>query len=267
MGPNFPARPDASPLDHGPARHGRAGRVRGFDAIRGLAVLSMVAFHLCYDLAYIRGLALPWFHGLGQDVWRASISWTFLAVAGCMCAFSRNNLRRSCRYLAVALLIFVVTSVVAIDVPISFGIIYCMGASTLAYELVARAGIFPRSPVGLVAAFAMLLLAFVLCLGLPAGTVGMGAATMALPQDLYDSGLLSWLGFPSPAFASGDYYPLLPYGLLYLAGAALGRLMRLGGVPTWLRGLCCPPLELVGRHALAVYVIHQPVLLLVAGVL
>ena len=72
---------------------------------------------------------------------------------------------------------------------------------------------------------------------------------------------MSWLGFPGPTFASGDYYPPLPYTLLYLAGVCIGRLVALRGEPTWLERLSCRPLEWVGRHALPVYVLHQPVLL------
>ena len=49
-----------------------AKRVRFFDSLRGLSVLSMVGFHLCYDLRYLAGLSLPWFQGTFQDIWRAT---------------------------------------------------------------------------------------------------------------------------------------------------------------------------------------------------
>ena len=100
------------------------GRVRLLDVIRGFSVVSMVLFHFCYDLRYIAGLCLPWFQGALQDVWRASISWTFLLVAGMMCSFSHSNLRRSAKYGAFAIAIYLATTVAAVDDPISFGIIY-----------------------------------------------------------------------------------------------------------------------------------------------
>ncbi|MEE6147840.1 heparan-alpha-glucosaminide N-acetyltransferase domain-containing protein [Olsenella sp. YH-ols2223] len=37
------------------------GRVRVFDAVRGFSVLSMMAFHLCYDLRYLYGRPMAWF--------------------------------------------------------------------------------------------------------------------------------------------------------------------------------------------------------------
>lgn len=248
----------------------RTTRVRGFDVIRGFSVVSMVAFHLCYDLAFIEGVALPWFRPPLQDIWRATISWTFLLVAGVMCSHSRSNLKRAGRYLGVAIAIYVVTSVAAVDTPISFGIIYCMGASTLVAWAVEKLDAWPKTTRGLAACAAVLAFAFLVCLQVPIARFGLGwvgGPWASVPAEPYESGLLSWLGFPDPGFASGDYYPPLPFSLLYLAGVALGRIMAIVGTPRLLERLACPPLEWVGRHALPVYVIHQPVLLAVSMLL
>ena len=241
------------------ARGAAVGRLGVFDVVRGFSVISMVLFHLCYDLRFIAGLPLDWFAPPLQDVWRASISWTFLFVAGCMCPLSRSNLRRALVYGGVALAIWVVTTVVAVDTPISFGIIYCMAACTLVAWALGRLGALPQGPV----AAALLLACFLVTQGLPRGTVGVGELTLSLPRGLYDSGLLAWLGLPGPGFASGDYYPLLPYLFMYLAGTAMGAWWAERGYPKWVRGAHVRPLAFVGRHALAVYVAHQPVLLAV----
>lgn len=236
---------------------GGSGRIGVFDVARGAAVVSMVLFHLCYDLRYIWGVDLAWFSNPLREVWRCSISWTFLFIAGCMCPLSRSNLRRAAQYGAVALGIWVVTSVAAVDTPISFGIIYCMAACTLVAWALSRAGALPRGPVAAV----ILIVAFILLLDLRHGTVGLGGLTLEVPRSLYDSGLLAWLGLPGDGFTSGDYYPLLPYLMLYLAGAAMGTTWARRGYPAWAREARLGPLGLVGRHALAVYVVHQPVLL------
>ena len=241
----------------------QGGRIGAFDAARGLSVISMVLFHLCYDLRFIYGLGLGWFAPPLQDVWRASISWTFVFIAGCMFPLSRSNLRRGAQYAGVALAIFVVTSVASVDTPISFGIIYCMAACTLVTWALAAGGLVPRGPV----AAAALLVAFVVLLGLPRGFVGIGPVSVALPEWAYGSEWLSWLGLPGPAFSSGDYYPLLPYLMLYLAGAAMGSSWAERGYPGWARRLRVAPFNFVGRHALAVYVIHQPVLLVLCEAL
>lgn len=73
-------------------------------------------------------------------------------------------------------------------------------------------------------------------------------------------GWLYPLGLLSPGFHSADYFPLLPWFFLFLAGTVLGgwcldhrdnRLLTLSlpGFLTW-----------PGRHSLLIYVLHQPVL-------
>lgn len=228
-----------------------------FDVIRGFSVVSMVLFHLCYDLRFIYGVPLALFKPPFQDVWRASISWTFLLVAGCMCSFSRNGLKRAARYLLCAAAVFVVTTLVAVDTPISFGIIFCMGASTLAEYLLDTAGLQLKGYGPALAFF----VAFILLRGVPHGTLGVGPCVLWLPRWLYATPWLSWLGLPGPHFASGDYYPLLPYTLLYLCGAALGRQLAERGYPAWAYEVTQPQLAWVGRHALPIYLLHQPLLI------
>ncbi len=233
-------------------------RMAFFDVVRGFSVVSMVLFHLCYDLRFIYGVDLAFFRPPLQDVWRASISWTFLFVAGCMCSFSRNALRRAACYLGCAAAVFLATTLVAVDTPISFGIIFCMGASTLLEHLLDASGLTVR---GLPAALACLAL-FLALRGVPTGHIGILGPGLAVPRALYATPYLSWLGFPGPGFASGDYYPLIPFSLMYLCGAAVGRHLGEVGYPTWVRSVRCAPLEFVGRHSLVIYVLHQPLLLL-----
>lgn len=67
-------------------------RITIFDTVRGLTMISMAGFHACYDLAYLYDWDMPWFtQTVFQDIWRASISWVFLFIAGWMCTLSRNN--------------------------------------------------------------------------------------------------------------------------------------------------------------------------------
>lgn len=239
---------------------GRQNRIHAFDLIRGFSVISMVLFHFCYDLKFIVGMNLGFFRPPFVDVWRATISWTFVFVAGCMFSYSRNNFRRSMKYLAVALLIFVVTSLARVDVPINFGIIFCMGACTFVCFVLDRAGVRLRG----IALAAVLALCFLMCLHVPSGYLGNFGAYLRLPRQLYDCGWLSWAGFPGPSFSSGDYYPVIPFVFLYLSGASYSAARRKDGYASWFMDLHCRPLELVGRHALAVYILHQPVLLLLS---
>lgn len=238
-------------------------RVRIFDIARGFAVISMVLFHGCYDLAYLSHVSLPWFSGLFQDIWRASISWTFLFIAGCMCHYSHNNLIRGAKLLALSLGIFIATSLVAVDTPISFGIIFCMGACGVITGLLER---FKLLPSGVLPALICLCL-FLVTLNVSHGTIGFGSISIRIPHALYETPWFSWLGFPGPHFMSGDYYPVLPYFFMYLTGAVLLSRAIKKGLPTWIYSLHCAPLEFIGRHALLIYVVHQPLLLILVNFL
>lgn len=261
---------------------GSRQRVRGYDVLRGISVVSMVAFHACYDIVNIWDVRLGWFRGPVQDVWRASISWCFLLIAGIMCSYSRNNLKRALKYLFVAAAIWIATTLIAVDTPISYGIIYCMGFSSLlvwALEIlfhdkrdarttelddrVSRAKNNAKSK-RLAIVAATLFIAFLLTLDVPQGRLGLGifrGPYIALPSGLYTTEALNWLGFPGPSFVSGDYYPPIPYSFLFLVGSTLGLITKLHGVPSILNKLKCTPLEWIGRHALEIYVVHQPIVL------
>lgn len=249
------------PGDSGAVATDAKGRLRAVDALRGVTIISMVLFHWCYDLRYLSGIPLSFFQPPLQDVWRATISWTFLFIAGWMCSHSRSYTRRAARYLLVALLIYLSTSLARVDAPIRFGIIFCMGASTLVAGLALRAGLLDGSWWQTVA----LLVLFVMLLRLPEGTLGVGALALRLPRALYDTPYLSWLGFPGPRFVSGDYYPLLPFGLMYLVGANVSVMLARHTLPTWVFECGLGPLALIGRHPLLIYLLHQPLLLVLAS--
>lgn len=248
----------------------RSQRLRGFDVLRGFSVVSMVSFHFCYDLAYLWGAPLSWFESPFQDVWRASISWVFLALAGIMCAYSRNNLKRGLRYLSLALAIYAVTYLAQVDTPISFGIIYCMGFSTILVGLLRRFGLGAWRGWRAWVLSSCILALFLLTLAVPSGSFGLawaGGPSVRMPVDLYQRGLLSWLGFPGPRFASGDYYPPLPFSLVFVAAYVWWQGSEHAKITQWLAKLSCAPLEWVGRHPLSIYVLHQPLLLVLSYVL
>lgn len=236
------------------------GRVVFFDTIRGLSVVSMILFHFTYDLFFISHIKLTWFTPLVIKIWVPSISYPFIFIAGCMCAFSKNSFKRSGVYSLVALAIFAATTFANIDTPINFGIFFCMASCTFVEALISR---FAVPPKGYSAAILFLLL-FVICIPISTGHIGIGNLVFSLPKELYQTPYLAWAGFPSPSFSSGDYYPLLPYLFLYLSGAAFNRQLKAEGYPKWMKKFSLPLITEMGRHSLIVYILHQPILLLIA---
>lgn len=228
-----------------PARPSR--RIAFFDSLRGLIIVSMVCFHASYDAAYLYGIDMPWFYDpVIQNVWRASISWVFLFLAGWMTSLSRNNVKRAGVYALAALVVFAATSIAGVDTAVNFGILYCMAACTLLYALLRTH--LDRVPASAgIAACAVL---FIL--------------TYGIPLSRYPVAGLAWLGFPSPSFVSGDYYPLVPFAFMYLAGAFAAREFarrHRDGYPTWMVEARVPLLARIGTMSLPIYLVHQPVLI------
>ena len=230
----------------------RHERIAFFDSLRGFTILSMIGFHASYDAAYLYGFSLPWFTDpLIQSIWRGSISWVFLLLAGWMTTFSRNNLKRGCVYAAAAFVVFIATSIAGVDTAVTFGILFCMAASTLLAAALKPVLEHIPSPAGLIGALALF------------------ALTYTVPQTRYAVSGLSWLGFPSPTFTSGDYYPLIPFFFMYAAGIFSARWFserHTAGYPAWMVNAHVPVLEQVGKLSLPIYLIHQPVLIVLFSV-
>ncbi len=238
-------------------------RLYFIDSLRGVLVLAMVVYHACFDLVYYKGCTLSWFDGLFVLVWRNTVAYLFLFIAGLMCSRSRNNVKRGIKYAAVALAIYLVTSLTSITTPISYGIIFCMAACTLVYGALEACHISIKGWI----AFALCIFLFICLRDIQSGYIGMGAISLKLPEALYQSGALSWLGLPGPNFSSGDYYPLLPYLCIYVAGSALGNHFKETSWPKFFYRLHIAALDLIGRHALLIYLVHQPILLVLISLL
>ena len=52
------------------------------DSLRGLTLFSMIAYHLCWDLVYLRGLPWAWYNGFWAYIWQQSICCTFILKPG-----------------------------------------------------------------------------------------------------------------------------------------------------------------------------------------
>lgn len=117
-------------------------RVVLYDELRGLMILSMLVYHLCYDLAELVELpGMGWFDSAAADVWQLSICGTFLLISGACCTFSRSNLRRGLRLLGLGILLTVVTALFVPDQLIVFGLLHFLGGRSIAHHPV-------KAPIG-----------------------------------------------------------------------------------------------------------------------
>ena len=234
------------------------------DTVRGVCILSMVAYHGMYDLVDIFGLPSAWYTWLPGYIWQQSICWTFILLSGLCWQLSRRHVKRGLLLVGCGAAITLITWLVMPSQRILYGVLNLLGLSALL--LIPLDKVFRKIPAwaGLVGA----LLLFALTKNVSRGSLGFeGLVLCRLPRWLYATDLLAVVGFPSPSFWSTDYFPLLPWFFLFCAGYFLWSLLdKSPRVKELLRpGL--RPLSFLGRHSLAIYLIHQPALMAVFTVL
>lgn len=235
---------------------GRARRIAALDTLRGLMLVSMIAYHACWDLVYLFHRDWDWYRGTGAYIWQQSICWTFILLSGFCWQMGRHPLRRGLTVFGCGAAVTAVTLLFMPEERILFGVLTLIGSSMLLMIPVEKAA--RRIPAG--AGLALSLALFALLRNVNRGTLGFEGLVLAeLPAGLYRGLLTAYLGFPGPGFFSTDYFSLLPWFFLFLAGYFLRRLLE-RPMAAWDPGaLRCPPLAALGRWSLPVYMAHQPV--------
>lgn len=221
-------------------------RLDRLDALRGLAIVWMAAYHFAFDLNHF-GLLQPRQHPNEDAAWivqRTLILGSFLFIAGigqAMAAASGQGWarfgRRWAQVAGCALLVSLGSWLVFPRSWIAFGVLHALCVMLVLGRLLAplRGALWP-----------------------------LAAAAIALPllwrHEAFNAPWLSWIGLVTRKPVTEDYVPLLPWLGVLLAGLAAGQWLLAqrpralaGGLP---RGLA--PLAVLGRWSLAFYMLHQP---------
>ena len=233
-------------------------RAHLIDMVRGWLILIVVVYHTLYDLTAIFGVPLPFFWGRPFQAFRVSCVMAFLFISGMVSAYSQNSLKRAGKLVLYAALISIVSFFALPDSPIYFGIIHLYAACSLLYHLIGR---FIKAPAAWIGATTCLCL-FMVFYHVGEGYLYFGIANLDLPRCLYQTGWFMPLGFPGSDFSSADYYPVLPWIFMFLCGAFYAQDLKAGELPDYVYAPTrWPIIEKIGRNTLAVYIIHQPVVL------
>jgi len=237
-------------------------RFQRLDALRGLAIVWMAAFHFSFDLNHL-GFWAPRQNFYADPFWtwqRTAIVSLFLFCAGLSQAVAlqagqgvqgiprrpqfsaRFDLRFWRRWAQIAGCALLVSAGSAVMFPgswISFGVLHAIAVMLILVRLAAplRGALWP---LGLA------------CLLLP----------LWVAHPFFDARWTNWVGLVTRKPITEDFVPLLPWLGVMLWGLAAGRWLLThrpaalaGPVPSSLR-----PLAVLGRWSLSFYMVHQPVL-------
>ena len=220
------------------------------DLGRGAAVLAMVAYHTAWDLSALRLIATEVTDHLGWSLFARAIAASFLVVSGMALALAHPEASRlgafARRFAMIAAAAALVTAATFFAFPTSwifFGILHNIALSSVI------ALPFLRLPWPATAGAALLVwLAplMVTWLGTPA---------------FLETPLLAFLGFGSRLPLTNDFVTVFPWTGFLLAGTAFARAI---GPRPGLGARTARPLPRavarIGRHSLAIYLLHQPLI-------
>lgn len=212
------------------------------DLLRGIAVILMVFFHFCFDLAYFGKLAVQTNIDPEWVALRTLIVTLFAAVAG-LSAAEKISPKRQLKLLACAGAATLGSWFIFSHAVIWFGVLHFFFA----------AGLLAPLFVGKTSASLLLGPLFIL----------LGAYFQA---PLFNHPALAWLGMMTYKPMTEDYVPLLPWFGVVLLGVAAQRLIP----GAWLSmgsNRYLAAIRWMGRHSLIIYLLHQPILFAILGLI
>ncbi|MFQ9998279.1 MAG: heparan-alpha-glucosaminide N-acetyltransferase domain-containing protein [Anaerococcus obesiensis] len=185
------------------------------DKYRGFTIISMVLFHLCYDInLYTK---LDWYNNIYiNKIWQLSIAISFFIISGISSNFLdwKMNLKRGIIISILGILITLITYFFVPDQLIIFGVLNGLGLSMILISFLQKHIKINKK---LLLIFIIL---FAITYSLPSGKF----LSKNIELSLYNKNLFI-LGFPSNSFHSTDYLPIIPWFFSYMSGYIIGKIL------------------------------------------
>ena len=222
-------------------------RVQVIDLIRGMDIILMVLFNYSVTLTYFRLISLP-AGSLYWYVFPRAIAFIFIFLSGITASssfesrregFRKRYLKRGLMLLVFAAFITLFTSIFVPERTIYFGILHFFAISSFLVPFFAG---YDK-------------------LSLAAGLL-ITASGFYLQQVEFGFSYLLWLGFIPENFSTFDYFPLIPWLGILLLGMYSGKYVIGSTAGIKFKSKPAGIFMFLGKNSLAVYLIHQPLLIL-----
>ncbi len=230
------------------------------DAARGIAILMMVLFHTLFDISFFSIAPV----NVSTGFWRYfayATATLFLLIVGVSLVVSHDRaaaklsgsalakkfLLRGAGIFSLGLLVTAATWLYLGEGFIIFGILHLIGVSVMLSPL-----FFRFRKYNLIAGSGCVLAGVLL--------TGIYGPWWLLPFGIHPAG-----------FTSVDYTPLFPWFGIVLVGMGIGNFLYSGDVRQFevprLPDIFSTPLAFLGRHSLLIYLVHQPIIILLLGMM
>ncbi len=226
------------------------------DLFRGIAIVMMILFHTIFDLTFFRIVPFDVTDGFWRYFAYATAS-LFLLIVGISLSISharavshlngwarvKKFILRGAGIFCCGLLVTLATWWYLQEGYVIFGILHLIGVAVMLSPLFFRFRTW-NAVIGIV-------------------FIALGWILATIPGPM---GLLVF-GIHPLMFQSVDYTPVFPWMGLVLIGLAVGEFAYPGGERRWTLPKIpereIAPLSFLGRHSLIIYLVHQPVILLI----
>lgn len=216
------------------------------DSFRGFTIISMVLFHLAYNINYYRPIG--WYDKTTFNrIRQLSIAISFFLISGFTSSLlpSDKNIKRGIKTSMLGFAITLSTYIFARDQLIVWGVLNGLGLSMIISGLIQKYCKFPPY-------FAIIFIIIFV------GTYNVPRASLTgfrLFDDLYENNIFI-LGFPSSSFTSTDYFPLIPWIFAFLSGFSAGDYLKDKNLRKGNDNI----LARIGRFSMPIYLAHQIIL-------
>lgn len=232
-------------------------RYHRLDHLRAITLISMILYHAAWDLVYLFDVPIHWYKQTPAYVWQQSICWTFIFLSGFCWNMGRRPWKRGLLIFLGGLAVTLITAIFMPDSIVLFGILTFLGSAVCLTSLLHPLLRHITPLAGMIAAA----LCFILTRNVNQGFLGFESWNLcSLPKQWYENLFSTFFGFPQPGFFSTDYFSLIPWIFLFLAGYYFYGIMERNHWNRYIEGRPLPFLSFIGRHSLILYLVHQPVL-------
>jgi uncharacterized membrane protein len=200
--------------------------------------------------------------GTGFTIWERSICISFITITGFCFSLGHDHLRSGLKIFAWGLVIMLGTIFLVPGIRIIFGILTFIGTAMLLMIPTDKAmgKRISGSKTFAAVIFAAAVLLFLLMYHINIGYIGPTSHQILLPGGLYKGLFATFIGFTEPGFVSDDYFSVLPWFFVYMAGYALHKLIKGTKAEELFYKVKIPGINAIGRHSLAIYLIHPVVI-------